>query len=339
VTALALAALLAGCGGDDLPRGRAKHPVTRTATPVPATPAPSPTPAARPAPEVPAAARRRSAALPLDQRVGQLFVTGFEGTDLTAPVFEELAGHGWGGIVVGPDNAIDPTAMAGEAVVRAQAAGRVAPLVVADAAAPGVTLTIGPDVDVPLAGGPDPQQAARIARRALRADVTPALGHFPGQGAASQDPLDGPAQVGLSPQELRNRDLVPFTAVARRAPVIVVSSATYLAYDPLIPAAQLPAITRDLLRGELRFGGVAMTDDLGGLQAATGQDPGAAAIAAIDAGIDLVYAPDPDAAAEAYRAVLAAVKAGDLAASRVRDAAARVLAFKSSAVPPAPSPG
>jgi beta-N-acetylhexosaminidase len=191
-----------------------------------------------------------------------------------------------------------------------------------------VTLTIGPDVDVPLAGGPDPRQATQIARRALRAETPPALGHFPGQGAASQDPLDGPAQVGLTPRELRARDLVPFAAVARRAPVFVVSSASYLAYDPVTPAAQLPAITRDLLRGELRFGGVAMTDDLAGLEAATGQDPGAAAIAAIDAGIDLVYVPDPEAADLAYRAVLAAVRSGDLDAARVRDAAARVLALK-----------
>ena len=65
----------------------------------------------------------------------------------------------------------------------------------------------------------------------------------------------------------------------------------------------------------------------------------AAAVAAIDAGIDLVYSPDPEAADEAYAAVLAAVRSGKLNAARVRDAAARVLALKSRAVPPAPSQG
>ena len=296
---LAAAVVMAGCGGDEIPRAVEKHPVERTARPSPATATPSAP--AKPAPEVPAEARRQSAALPLDQRVGQLFVVGFDGVDFTAPVFEELAGHGWGGIVITPENAIDPSAMAAEAVVRAGNAGRVAPLVAAEEAAPGVTLTLGPDVDVPLAGGPDPKQAARIARQALRADVTPALGHFPGQGAASQDPLDGPAQVGLSPDDLRDRDLVPFAAVASKAPVFVVSSASYLTYDPVTPAAHLPAIVHDLLREELQFGGVAMSDDLGGLEAATGSGPGAAAVDAIAAGIDLVYVPDPEAARRGVR--------------------------------------
>jgi beta-N-acetylhexosaminidase len=344
-----LAAILAGCGGDELPRGREKHPVVTTAAPAPAVSA-APTPRAA-APEVPAAARRRSASLPLDQRVGQLFLVGFDGTDLSAPVFAELAGHGWGGVVIGAENAADPgtaATMAGEAKARAAGAGRVEPLVAAELdAVAGVTLELGPDVDVPGTGTPTVSGAERIARRAVReTGVARAIGHFPGQGAAGQDPLEGPAQVGLSERDLRNRDLVPFIAVADRAPVIVVSSATYLAYDAVTPAAQLPAITRDLLRGELRFGGVAMTDELGSLEAATGQDPGTAAVGAIRAGIDLVHVPDPQAAAAAYDAVLAAVRSGELDASRVRDACARVLALKqasapatSSGAPPAPSPG
>ena len=44
-----------------------------------------------------------------------------------------------------------------------------------------------------------------------------AVAHFPGQGTASQDPIDGPANVGLSADELRKRDLMPFERRARRA--------------------------------------------------------------------------------------------------------------------------
>ena len=58
---------------------------------------------------VPAAALKRAAKLPLEQRVGQLFVVGFDGIDLSAPVFAELADHGWGGIFVGPTNVFDLT--------------------------------------------------------------------------------------------------------------------------------------------------------------------------------------------------------------------------------------
>jgi len=206
---------------------------------------------------------------------------------------------------------------------------------------------------VPIAGGDAEATARRVTRavrRARDAGVAVAVGHFPGQGAASQDPLEGPAQVGLSLEDLRTRDLVPFAAVARRARVVVVSSAAFLALDPVTPAALLPRTVKDLLRGELGFGGVAMSDDLAGLEAATGDSAGVAAVAAIDAGIDVVHVPDPAARDEAYRAVLAAVREGRLAPARVRDAAARMLALKDAlglgaaaptapAAPPAPSPG
>ena len=333
---LVLAALVLGaCGDEELPRATQKNPVETTRRPAPATVTPSGTPGR--APEVPAEARRQSAALPLEQRVGQLFVVGFEGTDLSAPVFEQLAGHGWGGIVISEQNAPLAGLAAGEALVRAE----IDPLIASEIdGVPGVTLELGPDVDVPIVGRPDVDQATAIARRAVRDDaVVHAIGHFPGQGAASQDPIEGPAQVAQAEADLRERDLVPFAAVATDAPAFVVSSASYLAYDPVTPAAHVPAIVKDLLRDDLGFGGVAMTDDLAGLEAATGQGPGDAAIAAIDAGIDLVYVPDPGAADVAYAAVLEAVQSGKLDASRVRDAAARVLALKARVAPPAPSPG
>ena len=52
---------------------------------------------------------------------------------------------------------------------------------------------------------------------------------------------------------------------------------------------------RGLLREQLRFGGVAITDDVNGITAATGGTPGEAAVSAIRAGIDMVFIPDPTA--------------------------------------------
>jgi len=285
-------------------------------------------------------------------------VVGFPGTDLQAPVFAELRGHGWGGIVVGPDNVFDLSSVgffAGEARVVAQQAKRVVPLVAAfddarpprlgstpaearsraraaaaAASAQGITLTTAPFIDVGLEA--DAQLIARVAPAAVKGwlsqGVAPAPGHFPGQGTVTQDPLDGPASVGLSTRDLRRRDLKPFRTALRRAPAVTVSSASFTAYDPVTPASLTPAVVKRLLRKKLRFGGVAMTDDLAGVAAATGGTQAEAAVAALRAGIDLLYVPDARERDAVYTAVYRAVRAGRLPGARVRAAAARVLALK-----------
>lgn len=356
--------LAAGCGGGGSPPVLGAPPPTARATAdatgspgTAATPAATPKPATGP-PPLPAAARRRAARLPLSQQVGQLFVVGFEGTALQGRIAAELAGHGWGGIVIGPDNALGLDGFglfADPAVAVARDARRVAPLVAAVAdgrparvgssraqarsraraagkalRATGVTLTTAPSIDVGL--GADPALVARIAPAAvggwLKAGVMPAPGHFPGQGSASQDPLEGPSTVGLSRSALAARDLRAFRAALRRAPAVTVSSAAFSAYDPVTPAALVPSIVRGLLRGTLRFGGVAMSDDLSGIATATGSTQGEAAIAALEAGIDLVYVPDPSQRVGAYKAVMRAVRSHRLSNARIRDAVAHVLELK-----------
>ena len=347
--------VLAGCGSG---KGAAPH---RTATPTAgakATPKRTAVPQTVAPPPVPARFRAAAAKLPLDQRVGQLMVVGFEGTDLTAPVFNELAGHGWAGIYVGPANAFDLSGVgtfAGEARVRAQSAHRLAPLVAAAddqrpehlgsnpkearagaaraAAADnvqGVTLTTAPFLDVGI--GADADLIARVAPAAIKAwadgGIAPAPGHFPGQGAVTQDPLDGPANVGSTAGDLAGRDLKPFLAALRTAPAVTVSSATFTAYDPVTPAALTPTVVRDLLRSGLRFGGVAMSDDLETLAVQTGGSQAQAGIAAIRAGIDLLFVPDAGQRGKVYAALLKAAKAGRIPRARLDEAVARVLALK-----------
>ncbi len=129
---------------------------------------------------------------------------------------------------------------------------------------------------------------------------------------------------------MRARDLKPWVTALKEAPAVTVSSATYTAYDPVTPASLTPRIVRGLLREQLRFGGVAITDDVNGIAAATGGTPGEAAVSAIRAGTDMVFIPDPTATGAAYDAVLKAAKAGKIPAGRIREAAGRVLALKSS---------
>ncbi len=356
--------LLAGCGGGQARTlGRATPTATPSATPT-ATPSASATATATPAPkrpivpQAPARFRRSAQRLGLEQRIGQLMVVGFEGVDLSGSVFRELGGHGWGGIIVGPDNAVDLTGaglFAGEARAVAAAADNVAPLVAAladgrperlgssraqarstaraaavAAAAQGIDFTTAPAIDVGL--GADAGKIARIAPGAvqgwLAGGVAPAPSHFPGQGTVTQDPLSGPANVGGTAKQLLSRDLKPFRTALRRAPAVTVSSAAFTAYDAVTPAALTPAVVRGLLRAKLRFRGVAMTDDITGLAVATGDPPERVAVDAVRGGIDLLYVPDASQRKRVYSALLRAAKAKRLPRGRVLDAVGRVLAMK-----------
>jgi beta-N-acetylhexosaminidase len=199
----------------------------------------------------------------------------------------------------------------------------------------GIEMTLAPLADVDtlsgaLSGrlfGTDPRMVARFALAAVSgyhaAGVISAVGHFPGVGAASADPDEMSATVGLTMSQLEARDLVPFAAVGRTAPVIVMSNAAYVAFDGVTPAGLLGQAV-SLLRDQYGFGGVVMTDDLDAALDPTGQDPGQVAVQALQAGDDLLYISGP--ASEhlaAYQGVLAAAQGSAIVRALVRAALLR----------------
>jgi beta-N-acetylhexosaminidase len=207
----------------------------------------------------------------------------------------------------------------------------------------GFHMTLAPVADVGATVGPlqdrvfsdDPALVARLSAASVEGwrsgGVIPAVGHFPGQGAASEDPDTANATVGLSLADLRGRDLRPFAAVVRRAPVIQLSNAVYAAYDGVTPATVLPDVMR-LLRGDLRYRGVVMTADLAATAPVMGAGVGTAAFQALRAGADLLYISGGPAEQEAaYRAVLRAVRTNRISRDRLMQSVRRVLALKRSA--------
>jgi beta-N-acetylhexosaminidase len=203
----------------------------------------------------------------------------------------------------------------------------------------GFRMTIAPWVDVDNPQGAltgdlfstDPGAVSRFAVAALngyaQAGIIAAAAHFPGEGGASADPDAMTATVGGSLAALRGRDLIPFVAIASRAPVIVMSNAAYVAFDGVTPASLLPAAV-SLLRS-LGFGGVVMSDDLDATLNATGQSPGEVALAALRAGDDLLYIGGPPSEhAAAYGAVLAAASHSAADRAFVHRALLRVLTLK-----------
>jgi beta-N-acetylhexosaminidase len=135
------------------------------------------------APNVPRDVADLARRLPLDRKVAQVFLLGFEGTDLNAEIFRRLQRQDIGGIVIGPSNYAGRALlgqMAGEAVVVARRASRVPPWVMADQ--PGGELNSFPDLPpatapADLATAPEAGAEASDAARALRRlGVTGVLG-------------------------------------------------------------------------------------------------------------------------------------------------------------------
>ena len=120
-------------------------------------------------------------------------------------------------------------------------------------AAAGFDLNLFPVADVatlnsPLAGrafSDDPAQVASLTEAALEgcdeAGIACAPLHFPGLGSASQDTAQGPATVVTDLATLTARDLVPFQAVSRKAPAMVMSLGLYPDFDAVVPGALTPA--------------------------------------------------------------------------------------------------
>ena len=104
--------------------------------------------------------------------------------------------------------------------------------------------------------------AAAFQRGAARAGMITCAKHFPGHGASARDTHLGSGVVDLTREEMERTDLIPFKAlIARGVPMVMASHLTYPAMDDR-PACISPYWLNGLLRRELGFAGVAITDDM-----------------------------------------------------------------------------
>lgn len=207
----------------------------------------------------------------------------------------------------------------------------------------GVSGILGPVIDVGLAEDPavgpraysdEPPRVADYARAVIQAyrrkRLFAAVKHFPGLGSASQSTEEGPADVGQTLEELRARDLIPFrAAIEAGAPGVVLSHGLYATDDFVTPGSLSKKITTDLLKRELRFKGIAITDDLADPPVtALGSVPDAA-VQAVQAGADMLFISGPAGDQQAaYVAVLRAVRNGEITRRRLDEAILRILSVK-----------
>ena len=154
------------------------------------------------------------------------------------------------------------------------------------------------------------------------------LKHFPGHGGTETDTHDGRAVTNRTLEEMRQAEFLPFQAgIDAGAPMVMVGhlSAPELTGDDT-PSDLSRAVVTDILRGELGFTGVVVTDAQNMGAITDYYSPAEAAVAALSAGVDLILMPaDLQAAVDG---VLEAVDSGQLPAERIDESVTRVLAMK-----------
>lgn len=201
----------------------------------------------------------------------------------------------------------------------------------------GIDLNFAPVLDVhsnpanPIIGdrafGSDPDLVSAMGialmRGLLAGGVIPCGKHFPGHGDTAQDSHLELPSVQRSRAEIERTELVPFrAAIAAGIPMLMTAHVLYPALDAERPATVSRAILTDLLRTELGFKGVVVSDDLEMRAISDHSDIGAAAVASVKAGVDTLLVCQDLAKAERAVEALGDAVANDILPGAIIAAAA-----------------
>lgn len=206
----------------------------------------------------------------------------------------------------------------------------------------GFNLNLGPAADLTEAPdqsivgkdsyGKDPGMAGSMAASAVSGmedtGISACLKHFPGIGLAASDPAKGMAVLDRSMQDLQAAELEAFRmGTSSEVDMVMVSHVSL----PQILGDQRPCslseeIVTDVLRGELGYQGIILTDAMDQGAVTEYYAAGEAAVMALKAGCDMVYMPGNF--EEAYQAVLSAVKEGVIAQERVEESLKKIYRVK-----------
>ena len=247
---------------------------------------------------------------------------------------------------VGKGMTIVPGQMALAATPDPVAAIRLADsIMAAELTAAGVRWNLAPVADVndeprnPIIAnrsfGSDAQRVAQLvassvaAYRAAR--MFPTAKHFPGHGSTTTDSHTGLPEIDSDRKRLDAVELVPFkAAIAAGVQAIMSAHIVVPALDPTpsLPVTLSKKVMTDLLRGELGFQGLIVSDDLEmGALSTIGE--ARAGLMAVKAGVDhLLFRFDESAQIEGHRLILEALRSGDISAARLDASVLRFIAAK-----------
>ncbi len=332
------------------------------------------------------------AEMTIEEKIGQLIMVGFEGTQANEAIENHIRERHVGGVVLFSRNIQSPqqtaeltnqlqrlarttahqiplfigidqeggwvirlkegaTVLPGNMALGAtdstELAARAGEITAAELAAVGVNLNFAPVVDVnnnpqnPVIGrrsfGESPELVSRLGvayiRGLQRHGVLATAKHFPGHGDTTIDSHFDLPTVSHDLEHIHALELHPFrAAIEADVAAIMTAHIIYPALDADRPATLSPTILTDLLRKELGFDGLLITDDMEMKAIDDRYRSGEAAVMAIEAGADIVMVLwSPTKQLEALDALLTAVKSGRISQARLNQSVERILKSKEGA--------
>ena len=182
--------------------------------------------------------------------------------------------------------------------------------------------------------GTTPQQVTSFGEQACRglrdSGVLFTIKHFPGMGRSETDPHTDKSVVNVPQQTILQEDMLPFRHIIDQYPhhqfMVMAGHIRYPAFDAK-PASLSPVILKQMLRSQLGYQGIVITDDLDMGAVSEGYTPEEIGIVAIQAGTDILLScHDPEVQQRIYRSTLQAVKDGKLSRTAI-DASVRRIVY------------
>ena len=329
------------------------------------------------------------AEMTIEEKVGQLIMVGFDGTQANEAIETHIRERLVGGVVLFSRNIQSPQQTAeltnelqrlasgtarqiplligidqeGGWVIRLKEGATVLPgnmalgatdstelaerageITAVELAAVGVNLNFAPVMDVnnnpqnPVIGrrsfGESPELVSRLGVAYIhglqRNGVLATAKHFPGHGDTTVDSHFDLPTVSHDQERIHALELKPFrAAIDADVAAIMTAHIVYPAFDADRPATLSPAILTDLLRKELGFDGLLITDAMEMKAIDARYQSGEAAVMAVEAGADIVLAlQTPAKQLEIFDTLLSAVKSGRISQARLDQSVERILKSK-----------
>lgn len=203
-------------------------------------------------------------------------------------------------------------------------------------------LDVDTNPDNPVIGdrafGRDPERVVRhglaFARGLSESRVIPCGKHFPGHGDTELDSHLALPRLAHDRHRLDRIELGPFRAACGQIPMLMTAHVVFDALDPDVPATLSRHVIGGLLREELGYSGVVVSDDLEMRAVSNGWGIPDAAVLAIDAGCDaILICSDTSMLFEAQRALVTRATKDEVFADRLREAASKFVALRRRAPP------
>ncbi len=208
----------------------------------------------------------------------------------------------------------------------------------------GFNLNFAPVLDVnsnpnnPVIGdrsfGDNPEIVIRLGietmKGIMKEEVIPVVKHFPGHGDTSVDSHLELPTVNKSLAELEELELIPFqAAVENGADVVMAAHILLPKIDPDYPSSMSKVVLTDMLRKQLGFNGVIITDDMTMGAIADNYSIAQAAVQSVKAGSDIILVAHGDSNISAtIDALIAAVESGEIKEERINESVARIIRLK-----------